>query len=174
MFIEVETKKDHEEFQKILKRGWSENNWVHLDAKGKDFLFKNKLNKSVATLSILQFSPLNQSFINDVFRFDKTEPIKSNIHHTVEVDNFTIIKEERGWNTILSCASSGVKLIFSQKDIKYCIAIVQPKFYRKVKLLLGNSVKSLSEPIYCARDDCYFIPFYIEVERIRTSFNWFL
>lgn len=174
MFIEVKTEKEQEEFKMILNCGWSENNWIHLDVKGKDYLYKNNLNKPVATLSLLEFNPVNQTFINDVFCFDKVEPIKSYIGNTVEVDNFTIIKEERGWNTMISCASSGAKLIFSDKNIKYCIAIVQPKFYRKVKFILSKSVKPLSDPIFCERDNCYFIPIYINVEKIRKSLRWLL
>lgn len=160
-------------FRSILNKGWKENNWIQQNINCEDFIFIDN-DDVVGTLSILKYNPQKQSFVNDVFEFNKVEPIKSNIQNTIEIDNFTIVKPKRGLKTLLSCANKTAPYIFSREDILYCIAIVKPQFYRTIKFMFGDCVQSLNDPVYCERDDCHFIPIYFDVKKTKKKLGWLL
>ena len=168
--VAVETEEQKEKFQQILSKGWEENNWDMLPINGENFLFENKKNEYFATLSILRYQPEVQSFINDIFEFDKVEPIKSNQHTTVELDNFTVTRSKRGLRTLIKCFKEGSQHILNKKDVEYCIGVVKPSFYKTINLLFKGYVVALTEePIYVERDDCYFVPICFDVKKARKS-----
>lgn len=165
--VEVRTKEEEKIFTEILTKGWKENEWEHFPVKGKDYVFRNRKGECFATLTLLKFNPENQSFVNHIFQFDQVEPIRSNQSSTIELDNFTILKDNRGLKSILSCFNETKKMILEDEEIKYTIGIVKPKFFRTLKMVLKNSIHSLSVPIYYENDQCYFIPFYVDVDSLR-------
>ena len=167
--VEVKTEQEEQEFQKILTRGWKENEWEQYSVKGQDFLFKDRKGESFATITFLKYNPDRQSFVNHIYRFDHADPIKNNIPYTIELDHFTVLKEKRGFKTIIKCVKDVAKEVLGKEEIKYCIAIMEPRFFNLLKRIHGKTMVALSTPIYHREDDCYFIPFYVDVDMIRQN-----
>ena len=165
--VEVKTRRDEQEFQTILSSGWKEKQWEQYAIKGQNYLFKDINGKSFGTITILNYNPDRQSFVNHIYCFDQTGPIRNNIEHTIELDQFTILKEKRGFKAILLCAKDTAKEVLKNAEIKYCIAIMEPHFFNRLKRIFGKSMVALSEPIYQKEDNSLFIPFYFDVEVAR-------
>ncbi|GAM16289.1 hypothetical protein [Mesobacillus selenatarsenatis] len=121
--VKVKNRRDEQEFQTILSRGWKEKQWEQYAIKGQNYLFKDINGESFATITILNYNPDIKSFVNHIYRFDQAEPIRNNIEHTIELDQFTILKEKRGFKTILMCAKDTAIEVLTHAEIKYCIAI---------------------------------------------------
>lgn len=165
-FREVETNEDLSVFLEISGKGWAENNWQYETVERQDvkkFLVLGESKDAIGTFEIIPFKPEEGTAIDDVFPFSKHPEVISSFNNVLyELDKFSILKEDRGIDSIILIFEALIEVAAEYNIDKY-LSLTRHSLFRLLHRF-NIPINALGEMVYYESDKSKLIPSIIYVE----------